>query len=340
MTQPSTSESSAQSAATCAKIAAQDTTASGVSKALLLPQSPAIRHPNFDPAKTPINPARPMTDIPDPAPSYNNQLRRLNRQASSRHPQARTTLAATQSKWALIESEALADHLALLTAGRLIELPASFYTNHSEQPLLPPLTDMTLLDMTDINAALQAMPNLNRYGIAVSTGIEEDSSTQHVYHNAAQSAALQNNLDQRYHYDADELLNSVYADDWEVILHPERFDSGVGSLGTDVLPCSVAVHALGACETRKTINTRYSAADICHYLRSYLLSQLRLSPAHRQQYRQIRLFAGHVIVAAHHLGWDIQIGEDGACYFNVSSRCGLLSRYPNLNEYHVNGWSG
>lgn len=335
MTQPSASESSAQDAMIVAKSSRKIATASDNNKAQQLSQAPAIRHPNFDPTKTPINPARPLTDIPDPAPNYNGQLRRLykgtksqRKSAKSQHSQTFMRAEATLSKWALIESEALAEHLALLTAAGLIELPASFYTNYSEQPLLPSLSQLTLLDMVDIHAALKAYPDLTRYGIASRTNSysELTPAAQHTEH--------------RYNYDADELLNSIYADDWEVLLYPERFDSGEGSLVSDILPCSVAVHALRTCETRKTINCRYSAKDICHYLRSYLLSQLSLLPQHRQQYRQIRLFAGHVIVAAHYLGWEIQLDADGMCYFNVSSRCGLLSRYPNVSDYYVNGWLG
>ena len=105
------------------------------------------------------------------------------------------------------------------------------------------------------------------------------------------------------------------------------------------MACSVAVHALKQCSTRKTINKSYSAAQICHYVRSYLLSQLSSAPASRQHYRQIRLFAGHIIVAAHYLGWDIQVDKEGGCYFNISSRCALLTRYANMQDYAINGWS-
>lgn len=127
----------------------------------------------------------------------------------------------------------------------------------------------------------------------------------------------------------------------------------MGSLATDILPCSVALHALTQCPTRQSINTSYSAEQICQHLRSYLLSECRHSPTHQDQYRQIRLFAGHVIVAAHVLGWDIQVSDATptsrsahpksptyqTCYFNMSSRCGLLARYPNMTEYDINGWS-
>lgn len=131
----------------------------------------------------------------------------------------------------------------------------------------------------------------------------------------------------------------MYADDWQVILQPQQFEGGEGSLATDIMACSVAVHALKQCQTRKSINQSYSAAQICEYVRSYLLSQLSIAPMQRNQYRQIRLFAGHIIVAAYHLGWDIQIRPDGQCHFNLSSRCSLLTRYANMPDYHINGWS-
>ena len=140
-------------------------------------------------------------------------------------------------------------------------------------------------------------------------------------------------------YNPDELLNSVYADDWQVVLQPQQFDSGAGSLATDIMACSVAVHALKQCSTRKTINHSYSAAQICQHLRSYLLSQIVFEPAQRDAYRQVRLFTGHIIVAAYHLGWDIQVSHNGQCYFTISSRCGLLTRYANMQDYDINGWS-
>jgi len=322
MTQPSTSDPSVQPAVV-ANSDAEDATASALNKAQQLPQSPAIRHPNFDPAKTPIDPARPLTDIPEPVPSSNRQLRQIYKKAAPVPTKDNAKLAAKLSKWALVESEPFADHLALLSAAQLVVLPASFYNNHSEQPLLPSLASMTLLDMADIQTALQAYPALTRYGMAQGPQGPRGKIT-----------ALS-----EHRYDADELLNGDYADDWELLLYPERFDSGEGSLGTDIVSCSVAAHALSQCETRKTINTSYSAATLCQYLRSYLLSQLQIVPLRRQQYRQIRLFPGHVIVAAHYLGWTLQVSDEGECYFNVSSRCSLLARYPNMSDYAINGWS-
>ena len=325
MTQPSTSLTSVQPAVV-ANSDAEATSITALNKARQLEKSPAIRHPNFDPAKTPIDPARPLTDIPEPVPSSNRQLQQIYKKALPVPSKDSTELAAKLSKWALIESEPLAEHLALLSAAQLIELPASFYNNHSEQPLLPSLASMTLLDMADIQSALTAYPKLTRYGMS--------QEPQEPKGRRRKSPAV---IDHRY--DADELLNGDYADDWELLLYPERFDSGEGVLGTDIISCSVAVHALSHCETRKTINTRYSATDLCQYLRSYLLSQLQIVPLRRQQYRQIRLFVGHVIVAAHYLGWSIQVSEEGECHFNVSSRCSLLSRYPNMSDYAINGWS-
>lgn len=291
-------------------------------------QQPAIVHPNFDPKRLPLDPARPLTDIPEPARRLNGQLRRLYGR-STRFYQPKTD---SLSKWALVASEALAEHLSLLSAAKLIELPESFYHNHSDQPLLSPLTDMTLLDMADIQRALQAYPKLTRYGFARVDSINTDNNINKPLKTESLRALTRR-------YNPDELLNSVYADDWQVALQPQQFDSGAGSLATDIMACSVAVHTLKQCSTRKTINHSYSAAQICQHLRSYLLSQIVFEPAQRHAYRQVRLFTGHIIVAAYHLGWDIQVSHDGQCYFTISSRCGLLTRYANMQDYDINGWS-
>lgn len=291
-------------------------------------QQPAIVHPNFDPKRLPIDPARPLTDIPEPARRLNGQLRRLYGR-STRFYQPKTD---SLSKWELVASEALTEHLSLLSAAKLIELPESFYHNHSDQPLLSPLTDMTLLDMADIQRALQAYPKLTRYGFARVDSINTDNNINKPLKTESLRALTRR-------YNPDELLNSVYADDWQVVLQPQQFDSGAGSLATDIMACSVAVHALKQCSTRKTINHSYSAAQICQHLRSYLLSQIVFEPAQRHAYRQVRLFTGHIIVAAYHLGWDIQVSHDGQCYFTISSRCGLLTRYANMQDYDINGWS-
>ena len=291
-------------------------------------QQPAIVHPNFDPKRLPLDPARPLTDIPEPARRLNGQLRRLYGR-STRFYQPKTD---SLSKWALVASEALAEHLSLLSAAKLIELPESFYHNHSDQPLLSPLTDMTLLDMADIQRALQAYPKLTRYGFARVDSINIDNNINKPLKTESLRALTRR-------YNPDELLNSVYADDWQVVLQPQQFDSGAGSLATDIMACSVAVHALKQCGTRRTINHSYSAAQICQHLRSYLLSQIVFEPAQRDAYRQVRLFTGHIIVAAYHLGWDIQVSHDGQCYFTISSRCGLLTRYANMQDYDINGWS-
>ncbi len=284
-------------------------------------EQPAIMHPNFDPSRTPIDPARPLIDIPEPARKINSQLRRLyGRSVRFTEPDENSL-----SKWRLIGSEALAEHLALLSAAKLILLPDSFYHNYSEQPLLSSLAHMTLLDMTDIQRVINHYFKLNRYGFtAVECATNNDTNTLQKIANS---------------YDPDELLSSLYADDWQVVLQPQQFETGEGSLTTDIMACSVAVHVLKQCATRKSINQSYSAAQICEYVRSYLLSQLSIAPMQRNQYRQIRLFPGHIIVAAYHLGWDIQMSADGECYFNLSSRCGLLTRYANMNDYHINGWS-
>ena len=344
MTQPSTSDNRLCSANF---IAEKDQLAEGHAKqsaVLANSQQPAIVHPNFDPKRLPLDPARPLTDIPEPARRLNSQLRRLYG-SSTRFYQPNTD---SLSKWALMASEALAEHLSLLSAARLVELPESFYHNHSEQPLLASLTDMTLLDMADIQRVLQTYPKLTRYGFLAADIINEDNintdsgqaNNQTTDNNHTKKALASESLRVlTKRYNPDELLNSVYADDWQVILQPQQFDSGEGSLATDLMACSVAVHALKHCSTRKTINHSYSAAQICQHLRSYLLSQIIFEPAQRHAYRQVRLFSGHIIVAAYHLGWDIHVNSDGQCYFNISSRCGLLTRYANMQDYDINGWS-
>jgi len=194
-----------------------------------------------------------------------------------------------------------------------------------------------LLDMADIQRALQAYPKLSRYGFLATDNINTDNIN--TAKNIKKPLASESLRALTKRYNPDELLNSIYADDWQVVLQPQQFDSGEGSLATDLMACSVAVHALKQCSTRKTINHSYSAAQICQHLRSYLLSQIVFEPAQRHAYRQVRLFTGHIIVAAYHLGWDIQVSSDGQCYFNISSRCGLLTRYANMQDYNINGWS-
>ena len=328
MTQHSTSDDRLSNASF---IAAEDQLAEGhaeQSAGLANSQQPAIVHPNFDPKRLPLDPARPLTDIPEPARRLNSQLRRLYGSSTRFYQPNRDSL----SKWALMASEALAEHLSLLSAAKLVELPESFYHNHSEQPLLASLTDMTLLDMADIQRALQAYPKLSRYGFLATDNINTAKNIKKPLASESLRALTKR-------YNPDELLNSIYADDWQVVLQPQQFDSGEGSLATDLMACSVAVHALKQCSTRKTINHSYSAAQICQHLRSYLLSQIVFEPAQRHAYRQVRLFTGHIIVAAYHLGWDIQVSSDGQCYFNISSRCGLLTRYANMQDYNINGWS-
>ena len=289
---------------------------------------PAIIHPNFDPKQTPLDPARPLTDIPEPARRVNGQLRRLYGRSPHFYEPEQKTL----SKWQLIASEPLAEHLALLSAAKLINLPDSFYYNQSLQPLLTSLENMTLLDMADIQQVIDRYPQLTRYGFTAN-----NAADAHPDKAGANKALSLRALTKRY--DPDELLNSLYADDWQVVLQPQQFDAGIGSLATDIMACSVAVHALKQCATRKSINQSYSAEQICQHVRSYLLSQITFMPAHQHQYRRISIFTGHIIVAAVYLGWSNQVSADGSCYVNISSRCGLLTRYANIHDYNINGWS-
>jgi len=77
MTQPSTSDNCLPSTDF---MAAGDRLTEGStepSSVLSDRMSPAIVHPNFDPNQSPIDPARPLTDIPEPTRRLNSQLRRL-----------------------------------------------------------------------------------------------------------------------------------------------------------------------------------------------------------------------------------------------------------------------
>lgn len=326
MTQSSTSDDSLPSMASKSK---QDKLIEDSAEQLSImhvTDKPAIVHPNFDPSKSLLDPARPLMDIPEPARCNDSQLRRVYGKA----PPFSAANEHTLSKWQLVASEPFSEHLALLNAAQLIALPDSFYYNYSAQPLLSSLEYMTLLDMADIQHAMGFYPKLNRYGFLSPTDIKMPVKKD------ARSSTLRALTKL---YNPDELLNSLYADDWQVILQPEQFETGEGSLATDIMACSLAVHALKQCTTRKSINQSFSATQVCQHIRSYLLSQLQRAPAHSYQYRQIRLFTGHVIVAAHYLGWDIELNADGDAYFNLSSRCGLLTRYPNMQDYAINGWS-
>jgi hypothetical protein len=329
MTQPSTSDdrlSHASLAAEGSKLTKGD---AGQSSVLADSQQPAIVHPNFDPKRSPLDPARPLSDIPEPARRLNGQLRRLYGNSTRFYQPNVDSL----SKWSLIASEPLAEHLSLLKAAQLVELPDSFYQNHSDQPLLSPLSEMTLLDMSDIQHAIRAYPKLSRYGF----GADDVITSRYDDNNIHTSSLSMRALTKRYN--PDELLSSLYADDWQVMLQPQQFETGEGSLATDIMACSAAVHALKQCSTRKSINHSYSAAQICQHVRSYSLSQIVCEPTQRHAYRQIRVFAGHIIVAAYHLGWEIQVRADNQSYFNISSRSGLLTRYANMQDYEINGWS-
>ncbi|MBH0096708.1 hypothetical protein I6E61_09960 [Psychrobacter sp. NZS113] len=340
MTQPSTSDNRLSSANIVAAGGKRTEGSAEQSPVFADSKQPAIVHPNFDPKQSPLDPARPLTDIPEPARRLNTQLRRLYGNAARFYQPNKDSL----SKWALIASEDLGEYLSLLSAAELAEFPDSFYHNNSEQPLLSALTNMTLLDMSDIQQALQAYPKLHRYGFTLANSPlssalngDDDSNRNTSSSSVKDASASLRALTKRYN--PDELLSSIYADDWQVILQPEQFETGEGSLATDIMACSVAVHALQQCSTRKSINHSYSAAQICQHVRSYLLSQVICEPSQRHAYRQVRLFTGHIIVAAYHLGWEIQVSHDGQCYFNLSSRSGLLTRYPNMQDYDINGWS-
>lgn len=384
-----------------------------------------IVHPNFNPKtkENALDPDRPLSDIPPPAPRYKKLLNKLIHEAfpegkepaASRHSLQNEDQhsAVSQSNyknasmWALIASPALASHLELLQLGGLINLPARFFepiisstsqlsiaskdssletdsntalnndknttlnndvssnkrhlTSDIKAPfeLLSPLTEMSLLDMSDIHRVCAEYPNLTRYGFNGSytkaPSIEERVNRRHepVHNNETSPSDSIADLAASM----PEMINDIFAPNWELILYPERFDNGVDSLTTDTLACSVAVHILKQCQTRQTVNRGVTAHQICQHMRSYVLSQCNIYPQFEQQYRQIRLFVGHVVVAARYLGLKITHATQHAqasntntkgepsvnlgqpIYINISSRAALLNRYPNISSYYINGWS-
>lgn len=296
-------------------------------------QDHLLKHPNFDPKKTKIDPARALTDIPNPAPnaqeSMDTELICDERKLTSKPP---LNEAHELSKWQVIASEGLKAHLELLTAAQLMALPADFEQPLESPPLIADFDPTVLLDLADIDRVLQKLPMLTRFGMTMDT-------TEHL--TKPKSAPSLRALIKRF--DMDSRLNSDFIDDWQVILQPEDFETKAtrlqDSLALDILPCSVAVHVLKSCNPRKTINRRLSAEQICQFARSFVLSQAVKFPARRDYFRQIRLFSGHMIIAALLLGFEMEVSRDGACYFNISSKSRLFLRYPNLPDYHINGWS-
>ena len=336
---------------------------------------PSIIHPNFDRNSQPLDPARSLCDIPMPAPRQMNPMLQLygisiehptlqNDDLSEKGRGSDEKMASGNklySQWELIDSPALSSYLELLKAGGLIRLPHSFYRHPNPdhaKPLLKPLYPLSAqaaaLDMADIHAVIEQYPQLTRYGLQQVNHSDKQTAQSADKSIAKYSAAQNKLLNKRSHnfhaklsksidsiqlaLAMPEMLNDGFAPNWEVILYPERFDNGVDSLATDLLACRLAVHVLQQCETRQSINRKLCAQQICQYMRSYLLSQCRLSGRDADEYRYIRLYAGHVIVAAIYLGWEMQISEDNCAYFAVSSRSALFTRYPNLFEYYIDGW--
>lgn len=360
-----------------------------------------VVHPNFDPNQTPLNPDRPLTDMPAPAPRLQDALRHL----LDLEPKDMEALNLSQksideslgklevvtpdfsqaSMWELIASPELASHLELLQVGGLIDLPKQFFKSAEVSSIAPPssknnkidaesdkyrdkevchtfenddkhrnhllapLTQMRLLDLSDIHNVCMAYPALTRYGFK--DNLDETNSRE-------DDRSCTSSWPQM-----PEMINDIFAPSWELILYPERFDNGIDSLSTDILACSVAVHILKQCHTRKSINKSITAHQICQHMRSYVLSQCNIHPQFETQYRQIRLFVGHVVVAAKYLGFDIKCNESKSLvatnemanglnaindktqnigqsiYINLSSRSALLTRYPNISNYYINGWS-
>ncbi|UNK05878.1 hypothetical protein MN210_03615 [Psychrobacter raelei] len=329
-----------------------------------------IRHPSFNGDAIGLDPDRPLSDIPHPAPRYQQALHQLVERTQIPHQLSESQREGSNaSMWALIASPELASHLELLQLGGLINLPAHFFepvfdtasgseqsdhlesANVSDTQLLAPLTQMSLLDMADIYQACQQYPGLTRYGFRRShcnddqTWAGQADKQNHGVCSSKLSALMP------------EMINDLFAPSWEVILYPERFDNGVDSLTTDILACSVAVHILKQCRRQAHINEYLTAKQICQHMRSYVLSQCNLHPQFAKQYRQIRLFEGHVVVAASYLSLQVQHAKQHSktaitnqkgetshnlgqpIYLNLCSDCVLFTRYPNISNYYINGWS-
>lgn len=311
-----------------------------------------MRHPNFQSSMATLNPDRPLTDIPEPAPRYQQSLGKL---LSMYDVSAKEKNVDEASMWALIASPELASHLDLLQLGGLINLPNQFFEpkSNSEAKILSPLTQMSLLDLSDIYQVCAKYPTLTRYGFKSSSDKRSNDSQKSI---SAKPAITDTSISSLF-ATMPEMINDLFAPSWEAILYPERFDNEVDSLTTDILACSVAVHILRQCQTRQSINRSLTAKQICQHMRSYVLSQCNEHPQFEKQYRQIRLFEGHVVMAASYLGFDVvhaskhssastvnNKGETSgnlgqAIYINVSSQSSLFIRYPNLSSYYINGWS-
>lgn len=311
-----------------------------------------MRHPNFHSSMATLNPDRPLTDIPEPAPRYQQSLGKLLSMYDVSIKEKKVDKA---SMWALIASPELASHLDLLQLGGLINLPNQFFEpkSNSEAKILSPLTEMSLLDLSDIYQVCAKYPTLTRYGFKRSSDKRISDSQKLI---STKPAITDTSISSLFSA-MPEMINDLFAPSWEAILYPERFDNEVDSLTTDILACSVAVHILKQCQTRQSINRSLTAKQICQHMRSYVLSQCNEHPQFEKQYRQIRLFEGHVVVAASYLGFDVvhaskhssastvnNKGETSgnlgqAIYINVSSHSSLFIRYPNLSSYYINGWS-
>lgn len=339
---------------------------------------PAIVHPNFDPKQNPPDPARPLTDIPEPYRRSAEQINRIyadalslddknkqdavqkgsntasqgvsnknvSKETSKSHVTKNSITNCMQpklsdvndnlenaSKWQVIQSPELAEHLALLQAGGLIQLPDSFYHNKSKQPLLDPLTDLTLVDMGEIQQVLSQHPNLTRQGLRNKPVNQKHSKTGRTTSNHDKKSP--NTLSQ--HSTIAQINSRQYCAEWEAILYPQRFDDG-DDLATDIMSTSIAVHVLKQCGTRQSINLNYTIDDIVNHIRSYVLSQCQQLPHMRQHLTHTPIYAGHVIIAAELLGWQVHINEQQQLHVNISSRCGLFARYPVLADYYVDGW--
>lgn len=264
-------------------------------------------HPNFDTKQNPIDPNLPLTCINDPINRPSPTLAQFYQQTKTSQPtkKSKTSKKAGISQWDLVQSPSLLTHLNQLQKQQLIHIPKHFHQNDS-RPLLPPLTNVSLIDLAEIQAILRQHHGLTHFGFMPSQDTDDS---------ALPFCSIPSN-------------NTQSLSDWQAILCPK---SPTSDIALDILPVSITAFILSHCTTRKSMNTQLCDGDICQYVRSYLLSQC-------QYYHQtdgikgLQIFRGHVIIAAIYLGWKMHKHQTGKCHFNVSSRSVLFTRYPNFHD--------
>lgn len=172
-------------------------------------ENAGMRHPNFQSSKSALNPDRPLTDIPEPMPRYQQPLDELLAVSAEDMTEAESLEDA--SMWALIASPELASHLELLQLGGLIDLPQDFFEpkDNSKSELISPLTEMTLLDMADIYQIWAKYPKLTRYGFKPSDEIQTSVTQSGVGNDAVEGQDSINTA-----VDMPEMINDLFAPSW------------------------------------------------------------------------------------------------------------------------------